>query len=94
MTEHHTDRESLRQLLGGYFHQDFIAQYGSVDAAARAYRAEASVDERARAARQLSAVLAASDSLEELRDAFAKLRSGWRPRDRRSVERVLAIIED
>ncbi|HRC63027.1 MAG TPA: contact-dependent growth inhibition system immunity protein [Dehalococcoidia bacterium] len=85
--------DSLRKMLRGYFHQDVIAEHGSIEAAARAYRAEAPPAERWRAARQLRVLLAGCETVEDVRDAFAALRSGWRPRDLRSVERVLAILE-
>lgn len=93
MTSEARESGSLRRMLGGYFHQDVIAQHGSVEAAARAFRAEAPRADQRRAARELRALLARCDSLDEVRTALAELRSGWRPRDRRSVERVLAIIE-
>ncbi len=93
MTDRASHTDSLRRMLGGYFHQDFIAEYGSVEAAARAFRAEAPPHERRHAARELRALLVSCPTLDDVRDAFAVLRSGWRPRDRRSVDRVLAIIE-
>lgn len=94
MTDGAPKSDSLRQMLRGYFHQDVIAEHGSIEAAARAFRAEAHPEGRRRAAGQLRALLAESRTLDDIRAAFAAMRSGWRPRDRRTVERVLAIIED
>ncbi|MFN0096863.1 MAG: contact-dependent growth inhibition system immunity protein [Dehalococcoidia bacterium] len=85
---------SLRRMLDGYFHQDFLAEHGSLEGAARAFRREAEPAERARAARQLAAAIEQSADVDELRALFASHRSGWRPRSLASARDVLAVLED
>lgn len=84
---------SLRRMLGGYFHQDFVAEYGGPEGAATAFARETAPGERGRAATQLRAVIESAGDIEELRAAFAAMRSGWRPRSVASARDVLAILE-
>jgi hypothetical protein len=81
-------------MLGGYFHQDFVALYGTPEAAAAAFVRDATPAERRRVARQLRALLARASTLEEVQESFAALPSGWRPRSRAAVEAVLSVVHD
>ena len=54
----------LRQFFGGYLHQDFPEEYGSVAGALRRYREDAGADEFARFAAEWNTFLAETRDLE------------------------------
>ena len=73
---------ALREFLAGYLHQDFTAEHGSPEAAARAFRAYADESQRITVVAELNRFLEHCHDLpfEQTRDLFTEtLGSSWRP---------------
>ncbi len=86
----------LALLLDGYFHQDFRAEHGTHEAAARAFAAEASEAERdtARAALAGFITWAETVALERWQDALGAAGGSWRPRSLGPLREVLRELEE
>ena len=85
---------ALGMLLDGYFHEDFRAEYGGHEGAARAFVRDASLDERRAAAEALARFIEWADGVERPRWQAGLRRFGgaWRPRSLLSLREVLAIL--
>ncbi len=80
---------ALRRFVRGYLHEDLAAEHGTAEAAARAFRADASPSERAEVVREWNALRAAVEpgGLVALREALAALGAAWRPRSLAEADR-------
>ena len=87
------DLPALRAFLRGYLHQDFAAVHGSVRAAAEAFLADASAEERKQVIGELE-TLVETVSKQKTRSipGFITdgLGSGWMPR---SEEEILELLD-
>jgi hypothetical protein len=83
-------------LLDGYFHEDFRAEHGTHEAAARAFAAEASVVEREAARSALEAFIAWGETmpLQRWQDALGAAGGSWRPRSLGPLRDVLRELEE
>ena len=86
----------LALLLDGYFHEDFRAEHGSHETAARAFAREASATERAQAADALQAFLewAADVDVAQWQLALHRTGGAWRPRTLGPLREVLEILSE
>lgn len=84
----------LSLLLDGYFHEDFRAEHGTHEAAARAFARDASAEEVAEATWALRTFLewAAGVEREAWQDALHRAGGAWRPRSLEPVREVLTIL--
>lgn len=87
--------EGLALLLDGYFHQDFRAEHGTHEAAARAFVAEASPEELTEAKSSLDDFLLWAVSVKRAtwQDALTRTGGGWQPRSLEPLREVLAILQ-
>jgi hypothetical protein len=78
-------------LLDGYFHQDFRAEHGTHESAARAFAREASPDELRAARTALEAFLSWAEGLETetWQAALSAAGGAWRPRSVGPLREVL-----
>jgi hypothetical protein len=86
---------ALRAFLRGYLHQDFTAVHGSVRAAAEAFRADASVDERDQLVRELETLVEtlSKQKTRSIRGFITDgMGSGWMPRSREEILELLEAI--
>ena len=86
---------ALRAFLRGYLHQDFAAVHGSVRAAAEAFLADASADERDQLVRELESLaeIVTGHKARALRGFIGdEMGSGWMPRSREEVMELLEVI--
>lgn len=86
---------SLSGFLSGYLHEDFQAIHGSARAAAEAYCADASPEERRQLLEELTtlSLLAADRPVRDLRRFLAKdLGSRWELTSRDHLEELVAAI--
>jgi hypothetical protein len=84
---------ALRAFLRGYLHQDFKAVHGSMRAAAEAFLADASADERDQLVRELESLMeiVSTRKTRSLRGFIADdMGSGWMPKSR---EEILELLE-
>ena len=84
---------ALRAFLRGYLHQDYAAVHGSMRAAADAFRADASVDERDQLVRELESLakILTATRARALRGFISEeMGSGWMPASR---EEILELLE-
>ena len=84
---------ALRAFLRGYLHQDYAAVHGSMRAAADAFRADASADERDQLVRELESLaeIVIATRARALRGFISKeMGSGWIPASR---EEILELLE-
>jgi hypothetical protein len=83
----------LRRVFGGYLHEDVLAEYGSAEAALRAFRADASATELRRFRRDVTRFLAqtATLDLDELRRVLYGLGCRWVPPSRAAL---IALLSD
>jgi len=86
----------LEQVFSGYFHEDFAAEYGSPEAALRAFHDEASPAEWRRFKREATrlAALAEVRDFAEVCDLVRRLGSRWAPPSRQALAALLASIGD
>jgi len=84
----------LSLLLDGYFHEDFRAEHGSHESAARAFRGEASGQELHSAAASLVEFIAWAETVpvDEWQDALGALGGSWRPRSLGPLRDVLEVL--
>ena len=88
---------ALIDFVRGYLHEDSPVVHGSVRAAAAAFRADASPEERRRLAREIAALAAGAASLplKTLREFVTKeLGSAWIPRSRDELEAMLDELQE
>jgi thermostable 8-oxoguanine DNA glycosylase len=85
---------ALRGFLRGYLHQDFERVYGSLRAAAEAFRADASETDREELIRELDtlATLAAAVPARALRQFIEELGSGWMLTSKEEIRELLETI--
>ena len=82
---------ALRAFLRGYLHQDYAAVHGSMRAAADAFRADASADERDQLVRELESLAKIVTASRALRGFIREeMGSGWMPASR---EEILELLE-
>ncbi len=84
---------ALRAFLRGYLHEDYAAVHGSIRAAADAFRADASADDRDRLVEELESLaeIVNTRPVRALRDfVTAEMGSGWLPASR---EEILELLE-
>lgn len=94
MTGAAPDSTGLSILLDGYFHEDFRAEYGDHEGAARAFVRDASDDERSEAVAALERFLAWAATVPRVswQDALAAAGGAWRPRSLGPLREVLAVL--
>lgn len=87
--------EGLSLLLDGYFHQDFRAEHGTHEVAAKVFADEASPDELADARSALSAFLAWAGSEKRAiwQEALTGAGGAWQPRSLEPLREVLGILQ-
>ena len=86
---------ALRAFLRGYLHQDFTAVHGSIRAAAEAFRADASAEERDQLVRELESLadILTAHKVRALRDFISEeMGSGWMPKSREEIMELLGAI--
>ena len=89
------DFPALREFLAGYLHQDFTAEHGSPEAAARAFRTVADEAECNAVAEELSRFLSVTqgNSFELTRELFSEtLGSAWRPSQPAALRHLLSAL--
>jgi len=86
--------EGLGLMLDGYFHEDFRAEYGSHEAAARAFVRDASPEEREAALSALDRFLAwaATVPRRDWQDALGMAGGAWRPRSLGPLREVREVL--
>lgn len=88
---------TLAGLCRGYLHEDFLEEHGSPAAALRCFRADASREERERAAAEWKRFWSRARNLplERLRKVLAKaFGSAWRPRSRAELAGVFDVLRE
>ena len=86
---------ALRAFVRGYLHQDFAAVHGSVRAAAAAFLADASADERDQLVRELESLadIVSGHKARALRRFIGdELGSGWRPTSKEEIKELIEVI--
>lgn len=89
------DFAALASFFRGYLHEDFRQVHGSVSAAAAAFCADASTDERRQLAREFDmfARIGASRSVRDLRRFITRdLGSRWEPASRADIATLHDLI--
>jgi hypothetical protein len=83
-------------VFSGYLHEDFVAEYGSPEAALRAFRADASADEWRRFQREAKrfAALASLRGFEDVGKLMQRLGSRWTPPSRDALMSWLTAAAD
>jgi CdiI immunity protein len=83
----------LQRVFSGYLHEDVLAEYGSPEAALRAYRDDAAAAEVRRFRSEAKRLLTQSRSLDfdKARALFHQLGSRWIPPSR---EALIALLTD
>jgi hypothetical protein len=87
--------ETLRGFFRGYLHQDFGAEHGSAEEAARAYRSVASATELSALMAEwaeFSAVVGGMRWRDVKIALVRELGSSWRPVSRRELERLGSVL--
>ncbi len=81
----------LREVFTGYLHEDFAVEYGSPEAALRAFHDDASAAERRRFAKEAQRFLQQTESLDfdATRALAARLGCRWAPPSRDALVRAL-----
>ncbi len=90
------DLPGLALLLDGYFHEDFRAEHGDHEGAARTFAREASASERAEAVAALQRFVSWAEevSVEEWQEALGMAGGSWRPRSLGPVREVLEAVRE
>ena len=86
---------ALRAFLRGYLHQDYAAVHGSVRAAADAFRADASADERDQLVRELESLaeIVTATRTRALRGFISEeMGGGWLPKSREEILELLDAL--
>lgn len=94
MTADAPDLGGLSLMLDGYFHEDFRAEYGGHEGAARAFVRDASGEERSDAAAALDQLLGWATGVPRARwqETLGAAGGAWRPRSLAPLREVLAIL--
>ena len=89
-----SDFPQLRQVLGGYLHEDFLAEYPSAGAALRAFLDDANPAERQRLAKETRRFLDLTKDLEfeEGLTLLQRLGARWTPASREEFAAVLSEL--
>ena len=82
----------LHRVFSGYLHEDFVAEYGSADAALRAFRDDASPGEWRRFEREAHrfARLTTEHDFDEICKLVHQLGSRWTPPSREALIALLS----
>ena len=85
---------ALEHVFSGYLHEDFAAEYGSPEAALRAFHDDASPAERRRFQREAKrlAGLAKSRNFEYVCTLMQRLGSHWTPPSREALMTLLTSL--
>ena len=86
---------ALRAFLRGYLHQDYAAVHGSMRAAADAFRADASADERDQLVRELESLaeIVTATRARALRGFISEeMGGGWIPKSREEILELLDAL--
>jgi hypothetical protein len=84
----------LERVFSGYLHEDYAAEYGTPEAALRAFHDDASPSERRRfqrEARRLIDQVRAAGTFEDVRTLMQRLGSRWTPPTR---DALIALLTD
>ena len=83
----------LERMFSGYLHEDFAAEYGSPEAALRAFHGDASPAEWRRFQREAQrlAVLADERDFDDIRKMIERLGSHWTPPSR---DALIALLKN
>ena len=94
MTATAPDFSGLALLLDGYFHEDFRAEHGDHQGAARAFVGDASASERVAATAALERFLEWAPGVPRIRwqEALEAVGGAWRPRSLSPLREVIAIL--
>ncbi len=87
---------ALARAFSGYLHEDFAAEYGSPEAALRAFRDDASPAEWRRVQREaqrLTAIARHSD-FDDVRALIQRLGSRWLPPSRDALVALLTAVSE
>ena len=86
--------EGLALILDGYFHEDFRAEHGSHEGAARAFVRDASQEEVTEARVALEAFINWADGVprEAWQEALLRAGGSWQPRTLAPLREVSAIL--
>ena len=87
---------ALERVFSGYLHEDFAAEYGSPDAALRAFRDDASPAEWRLFQREVKrfAAIANDGDFEHVRRLIHRLGSRWTPPSREALLTLLTGVAD
>jgi hypothetical protein len=90
------DYPTLRDYLPGYLHQDFGAEYGTPEAAIKAFVEDASGDEIVQVREEWKALRAdfAGRPIEEMQAALVALGCAWRPASEEELKNIDEILVD
>jgi hypothetical protein len=82
-----SDFPALRRVFAAYLHEDFVAEYGSAEAALDAFRHDANEEERRVFTREARRLLDATASLElsDMQALIERLGSRWIPPSRTAL---------
>jgi len=85
----------LERVFSGYFHEDFAVQYGTPEAAIRAFREEASPAEWRRFQREATRLVKLADdrSFDHVCHLLQQLGSRWVPPSRIALIAVLTSVK-
>lgn len=86
----------LARVFSGYLHEDFAVQYGSPEAALRAFREDASPAEWRRFQREAKRLVSLSvdRGFDHVRDVLRQLGSRWIPPSRDALIAVLRGVRE
>jgi hypothetical protein len=86
---------ALERVFSGYLHEDFAAQYGTPEAALRAFREDASPAEWRRFQREAKRLVSLADarSHDHVCGVLQQLGSRWTPPSRDALIAVLTSLE-
>ena len=91
-----SELSNLTAFARAYLHEDVLAEYGSVTAAAAAFVRDASSSERQAVTRELERVARALNdrSAAEMSEFFSDtVRAGWTPSSRRQLRQLIARLK-
>ena len=95
MTGRRDEFQALASFVRGYLHEDLPTVHGSVRAAAAAFCADASPDERRQLADEVAALMAikGGSSVRNLRRFVSKdLGLSWRPKSREELAELVELM--
>ena len=90
-----SDFPELHRVFSGYFHEDFVAEYGSPEAALRAFRGDASPAEWRRFEREAHrlARLTNEKDFDDVCQLLHQLGSRWTPPSREALIGLLTSVK-